>query len=198
MILIIDNYDSFSHNLVQMVGSMKENKDIRVIRNDEVTVEEIRQWNPECIILSPGPGRPSDAGICEPLLQQLRDIPILGVCLGHQAIYEAFGGQVVYAPKLMHGKQSRITLDLTSPIFYGLERVETVARYHSLVGDKMTVPEELRVIALDEVGEVMGVQHKKYPIYGVQFHPESILTPNGRAIVSNFLRVTENRKEELV
>ncbi len=186
MILLIDNYDSFSYNLYQYVGEI--NPDIKVIRNDEMTVEEIEKLNPECIILSPGPGRPEDAGVIMEVARTLgRKIPTLGVCLGHQAICAAFGATVTYAEKLMHGKQSEVRFDLNCPIFKGLPEVAPVARYHSLAAAADTIPEELMVTARTVDGTVMAVQHKEYPIYGVQFHPESILTPDGKMILKNFL-----------
>ena len=186
MILLIDNYDSFSYNLYQYVGEI--NPDIKVIRNDEMTVEEIEKLNPECIILSPGPGRPEDAGVIMEVARTLgRKIPTLGVCLGHQAICAAFGATVTYAEKLMHGKQSEVRFDLNCPIFKGLPETAPVARYHSLAAAADTIPEELIVTARTVDGTVMAVQHKEYPIYGVQFHPESILTPDGKMILKNFL-----------
>ncbi len=186
MILLIDNYDSFSYNLYQYVGEI--NPDIKVIRNDEMTVEEIEKLNPERIILSPGPGRPEDAGVIMEVARTLgRKIPTLGVCLGHQAICAAFGATVTYAEKLMHGKQSEVRFDLNCPIFKGLPEVAPVARYHSLAAAADTIPEELKVTAKTLDGTIMAVQHKEYPIYGVQFHPESILTPDGKMILKNFL-----------
>ncbi|MBO4324585.1 MAG: aminodeoxychorismate/anthranilate synthase component II [Lachnospiraceae bacterium] len=187
MILLIDNYDSFSYNLYQYVGEI--NPDIRVIRNDEMTIEEIRELKPSHIILSPGPGRPEDAGIIIEAAKELgREIPILGVCLGHQAICAAFGATVTYAKQLMHGKQSVVKLDTECPLFRGCPEKTTVARYHSLAADPDTIPEELLVTAVTEDGEVMAVKHRDYPIYGVQFHPESILTPDGKKILGNFLK----------
>ncbi len=187
MILLIDNYDSFSYNLYQYVGEI--NPDIRVIRNDEMTVEQIRELKPSHVILSPGPGRPEDAGIIIEAARELGpDIPILGVCLGHQAICAAFGATVTYAKRLMHGKQSVAKLDTECPLFRGCPEKTPVARYHSLAADPDTIPEELRVTAVTEDGEVMAVKHRDYPIYGVQFHPESILTPNGKQILRNFLK----------
>lgn len=187
MILLIDNYDSFSYNLYQYVGEI--NPDIRVIRNDEMTVEQIRELKPSHIILSPGPGRPEDAGIIIEAARELGpDIPILGVCLGHQAICAAFGATVTYSKRLMHGKQSIAKLDTECPLFQGCPEKTPVARYHSLAADPDTIPEELTVTAVTEDGEVMAVKHREYPIYGVQFHPESILTPNGKQILRNFLK----------
>ena len=186
MILLIDNYDSFSYNLYQLIGGI--NPDIRVIRNDEMTVDEIRALAPSHLILSPGPGRPADAGICEAAAVELAgEIPILGVCLGHQAICEAFGGVVSYAKRLMHGKQSRITLDRDCPLFAGLPETIPAARYHSLAAPEDMLPACLKVAARTLDGEVMAVAHKEYPIYGLQFHPESILTPDGPTILRNFL-----------
>ena len=192
MILLIDNYDSFSYNLYQLVGEI--NPDIRVIRNDEMTVEEIAALAPEYIILSPGPGRPEDAGVTIEVAKTLgKTIPTLGVCLGHQAICAAFGATVTYAKQLMHGKQSTVTADRKSPLFAGCSERFPVARYHSLAADAATMPDELAITAVTDDGEVMAVQHKEYPIYGVQFHPESILTPDGRRILRNFL-VCRNAK----
>lgn len=187
MILLIDNYDSFSYNLYQLIGEI--NSDIRVIRNDEMTVEEIRQLNPSRIILSPGPGRPENAGIIIEAVRTLgKDIPILGVCLGHQAICAAFGATVTYAKELMHGKQSDVKFDLECPVFRGCPKVAPVARYHSLAADAGTIPGELKVTAVTTDGEVMAVQHCEYPIYGVQFHPESIMTPDGKKMLENFIK----------
>lgn len=185
MILLIDNYDSFSYNLYQFIGEI--NPDIKVIRNDELTVDEVRGLNPSHIILSPGPKRPSDAGICIELVQKLHtEFPILGICLGHQAICEAFGAKIVYAKQLMHGKTSVISVK-DENIFKGLPSSIPVARYHSLAADKDTMPECLIVTAATEDGEIMAVKHKDYPTFGLQFHPESILTPHGKSIIKNFL-----------
>lgn len=187
MILLIDNYDSFSYNLYQLVGEI--NPDIKVIRNDEMTVEEIKAMNPERIILSRGPGRPEDAGIIIDVVKTLgKDIPILGVCLGHQAICAAFGATVTYAKRLMHGKQSQVKFNSDCLLFADCPETAPVARYHSLAADKGTIPECLKITALTDDGEVMAVQHKEYPIYGVQFHPESIMTPDGRQMLYNFLK----------
>ena len=186
MILLIDNYDSFSYNLYQLVGEL--NPDIKVIRNDEMTAEEIKGLNPERIILSPGPGKPSDAGVCIDVVKKCGGrIPILGVCLGHQAICEAFGATVSYAKRLMHGKMSEVEVDTDTPLFRGMERVIEAARYHSLAAVEETVKEPLAVTARTLDGEIMAVQHREYPVYGVQFHPESILTPKGKQILANFL-----------
>ena len=186
MILLIDNYDSFSYNLYQLIGSI--NPDIQVIRNDELSIAEIEALAPEAIILSPGPGRPADAGVCvESLRHFAGKIPVFGVCLGHQAICEAFGATVSYAKELMHGKQSKIEIDTDCPLFAGLPATILGARYHSLAALEDTMPTELKVIARTDDGEIMAVKHKDYEVYGVQFHPESILTPQGRTILENFL-----------
>lgn len=186
MILLIDNYDSFSYNLYQYIGEI--NPDIKVIRNDELTVEEIKALKPECIILSPGPGRPEDAGVIIEVAQKLgKDIPILGVCLGHQAICAAYGATVTYAKQLMHGKQSDVEFDNSCQIFKDLPKVAKVARYHSLAVDPDTIPDCLMITAKTTDGEVMAVKHKEYPIYGVQFHPESIMTPDGKQMLRNFI-----------
>ncbi len=186
MILLIDNYDSFSYNLYQLVGEIEP--DIRVIRNDEMTPEEIEALGPDALILSPGPGKPSDAGICEEAIRKLRGrIPILGVCLGHQAICEAYGGTVGHAKMLMHGKESEVTVDRDSPLFTGLSGKIRVARYHSLAAFRDTLPEELAVIAETSDGEVMAVQDREKKVFGLQFHPESIMTPEGRRILKNFI-----------
>lgn len=186
MILLIDNYDSFSYNVYQLVGSV--NPDMKVVRNDVMTVEEIAALAPSHIILSPGPGRPSDAGICEEVIRYFAGkVPILGICLGHQAICEVFGAEITYAKELMHGKQSVAALDNTSLLFLNMEREITVARYHSLAAAPDTLPKCLRVTARTMDGEVMAVEHVDYPVYGVQFHPESVLTPDGRQIIENFL-----------
>ncbi len=185
MTLLIDNYDSFSHNLYQLVGAL--GPPVRVIRNDEMTIEEIRALHPDRIILSPGPGRPEDAGITMAAVQLGQEVPLLGVCLGHQAICAAFGGTVTYARQLMHGKQSRVTFDRACPLFRGLPEQGLVARYHSLAVAADTLPPELKATARTEDGEIMAVQHRQYPIYGVQFHPESIMTPEGKAMLKNFI-----------
>lgn len=186
MILLIDNYDSFSYNLYQAVGACTP--DIRVVRNDMLTVRELAALAPDRIILSPGPGHPEDAGICIEAVRKLGGrIPILGVCLGHQGICEAFGGMIVHAEQLMHGKQSEIAIETESPLFVGLPSRIRVARYHSLTADPATIPGCLRVIGSTDEGGVMAVEHREFPVYGVQFHPESILTPDGPAIIKNFL-----------
>ena len=175
MILLIDNYDSFSYNLVQYIGSAEP--DMRVIRNDACSIAEIEAMQPEAIVISPGPGRPADAGICIEVIRYFKDkVPILGVCLGHQAICEAFGGVVSYAKELMHGKTSQAELIGDSPLFAGLKGHIKVARYHSLAAEKDSLPPELMITAQTADGEIMAVQHREYPVYGVQFHPESVLT----------------------
>ena len=186
MILLIDNYDSFSYNLYQLIGEI--DPDIRVIRNDEMTAEQIRELKPGHIILSPGPGRPEDAGVCIDVVKTIRDIPILGVCLGHQAICAAFGATVTYAKKLMHGKQSEVKFDTDCPLFRSCSGTAPVARYHSLAADAGTIPENLKITALTTDGEIMAVQHKEFPVYGVQFHPESIMTPEGKQMLKNFIK----------
>ena len=186
MILLIDNYDSFSYNLYQLVGSI--DPDIRVIRNDEMTVEQIRELHPRRVILSPGPGRPENAGILVEAARELgKGIPTLGVCLGHQAICEAFGGEITYASRLMHGKQSVVTFDRDCPLFRGLPEAAPVARYHSLAVNPATLPDCLQVTAKTTEGEIMAIRHKEFPIYGVQFHPESIMTPDGKTMLQNFI-----------
>ena len=187
MILLIDNYDSFSYNLYQLIGEIEP--DIKVIRNDEMTVEEIKKLNPDRIILSPGPGRPEDAGIIVEAAKTLgKNIPILGVCLGHQAICASFGATVTYAKELMHGKQSDVKFDLECPLFKGCPETAPVARYHSLAADADTIPDVLKITAVTADGEVMAIQHRDYPIYGVQFHPESIMTPDGKIMLRNFIK----------
>ena len=212
-ILLIDNYDSFSYNLYQYIGELatqlwgkpvlaasgvsgtqagvsgKSECEIKVVRNDAMTVDEVKKYSPSHIIISPGPGRPADAGICEELINKLGgSVPILGVCLGHQAICEAYGATITYAGTLMHGKQSVATLDLSCPIFNGLVSEIEVARYHSLVADPYTMPDCLKVVARTADGEIMAVAHTSARVYGLQFHPESILTPAGKTILSNFFR----------
>ena len=188
MVLLIDNYDSFSYNVFQLVGSITT--DIKVIRNDEMTIKEIEELNPSHIIVSPGPGRPCDAGICEEAIEYFAGKkPILGICLGHQAICETFGATVTYAKQLMHGKQSVAKVDTSTTLFAGMDEEVTVARYHSLAADPNTIPDCLQVTATTPDGEVMAVQHRDYQVYGVQFHPESVLTPKGRSIMVNFLNV---------
>lgn len=186
MILLIDNYDSFSYNLYQYIGEI--NPDIKVIRNDELSVDEIRELNPDRIILSPGPGRPENAGVIIEAVKKLgAEIPILGVCLGHQAICSAYGAKVTYAKQLMHGKQSKVKFDKNCLLFENCPEGAKVARYHSLAADETTVPDCLTVTAVTDDGEIMAVQHKEYPVFGVQFHPESIMTPDGKTMLRNFI-----------
>lgn len=189
MVLLIDNYDSFSYNLYQLIGGILDGKDeIKVIRNDEYTVEEIEKMNPSHIVISPGPGRPRDAGICEELVRKLSGkVKILGVCLGHQGICEAFGGTVTYAKKQMHGKQSVIELDNTCKIFNGIPNKTEVARYHSLAVSEADLPENLYICAKTSDGEIMAVAEKNSSTFGLQFHPESIMTEYGVEMLSNFL-----------
>lgn len=187
MILLIDSYDSFSYNLYQLIGEIEP--DIKVIRNDELTVKEIEALNPDRIILSPGPGRPEDAGVIIEAARKLgKKIPTLGVCLGHQAICAAFGAKITYASRLMHGKQSDAKLDGACLIFKGCPETAPVARYHSLAADRDTIPECLKITAITQDGEIMAVMHRDYPIYGVQFHPESIMTPDGKTMLRNFIK----------
>lgn len=187
MILLIDNYDSFSYNLYQLIGSVEP--DIKVIRNDDCTVEEIEKMDPRALILSPGPGRPQDAGICIQAIQYFAGkIPILGVCLGHQSICEAFGGTVSYAKELMHGKQKTIYQVGENKLFEGMEKSFPAARYHSLAALKEELPAQLKVTAESDDGEIMAVEHVIYPVYGVQFHPESVMTPDGKKMIENFMK----------
>ncbi len=186
MILLIDNYDSFSYNLYQLIGEIEP--EIRVIRNDEMTVDEIRGLAPDGMILSPGPGRPEDAGIIVETARTLgKEIPVLGVCLGHQAICLSFGAMITYAKQLMHGKQSQVRFDQNCPLFEGIPEMALVARYHSLAAQRDTMPDCLTIIGEDAYGEVMAVKHRDFPVYGLQFHPESILTPDGKKMMRNFL-----------
>jgi anthranilate synthase component 2 len=191
MILLIDNYDSFTYNLYQLMGAI--NPDIRVCKNNELTSAEIEALCPSHIVISPGPGKPRDAGVCEEVIERMAGkVPALGVCLGHQAICEKFGAEVSYAARLMHGKTSDIRLDGNCALFQGLPPVIKAARYHSLAAKRRTIPANLLITAEDEEGEVMGVAHRDYDVYGVQFHPESILTPLGPRILENFLKVSRS------
>jgi anthranilate synthase component 2 len=190
MILLIDNYDSFSYNLYQLIGGL--NPDISVRRNDKVTVAEIEQECPTHIIISPGPGKPRDAGVCEEVIAYFSGkIPVLGVCLGHQAICEVYGATVSHAKTLMHGKSSIIALDTDCPLFHGMDKSIQGARYHSLAAVESTMPQELEIIARTDDGEIMAVRRRSTETYGVQFHPESILTPEGKMILVNFLECEE-------
>ncbi|GCL43636.1 aminodeoxychorismate/anthranilate synthase component II [Anabaena sp. FACHB-1250] len=193
MILVIDNYDSFTYNLVQYFGELATDfsvaNDIQIVRNDKMTVDEIKTLNPDAIVISPGPGRPEDAGISLDAIAQFGEkLPILGVCLGHQSIGQVFGGKIVSAPELMHGKTSQVSHQGIG-IFQGLENPFTATRYHSLVIERETCPEVLEITAWVEDGTIMGVRHRNYPhIQGVQFHPESVLTSLGKELLRNFLR----------
>ncbi len=192
MILVIDNYDSFTYNLVQYLGELGAElpvaTDIKVYRNDQISLEEINQLQPDAVVISPGPGRPEDAGISLDLIEQLGStLPILGVCLGHQSIGQVYGGRIVAAPALMHGKTSQVYHTGTG-IFDGLEQPFTATRYHSLVIERQTCPEVLEVTAWTQDGTIMGVRHRNYlQVEGVQFHPESILTASGKQLLRNFL-----------
>lgn len=192
MIIVIDNYDSFTYNLVQYLGELGAEfpvaQDIQVYRNDQVSLEQIRQLQPDGVVISPGPGRPDDAGISLEIIRELgQTLPILGVCLGHQSIGQVFGGQIVSAPELMHGKTSQVN-HIGVGVFRGLDNPMTATRYHSLVIEPQTCPEVLEVTAWVEDGTIMGVRHRNYPhIEGVQFHPESVLTNLGKQLLRNFL-----------
>lgn len=187
MILLIDNYDSFSYNLFQLIGEVST--DIEVYRNDRITLDGIRGLDPQAIVLSPGPGKPENAGICIDIVKEFHDkIPILGVCLGHQAICSAFGGKISYAKRLMHGKSSEISVN-DDEIFNGLNGSISVGRYHSLSLAEETLPECLEIISkADDDGEIMAVKHREFDVYGLQFHPESILTPDGPVLIRNFAK----------
>jgi anthranilate synthase component 2 len=195
MILLVDNYDSFTYNLYQMLGAFEPR--IQVTRNDRLNVEDVRRAAPSHLVISPGPGRPEDAGACSELIRSLAgEIPLLGVCLGHQAICQAFGATITYAPELMHGKTSRLEADTTSMLFTGLPQHFEGARYHSLVVDPVTLPDSLRVTAHTDDGTVMAIEHVALPVFGLQFHPESILTPLGSRILKNFLNQAPARKRQ--
>lgn len=194
MILIIDNYDSFTYNLVHIVAEY--NEDYKVIRNDDLTIEEVKELNPDRILISPGPGRPAEAGITELVIKELGpETPILGVCLGHQAIGEVFGGKVIHAQKLMHGKTSKISHDGKS-VFRNIPDDFTATRYHSLILDPEQIPDELEVSARSDDGVIMGLRHREYPVEGIQFHPESILTTEGPTIVKNWLELKYKVEEQ--
>ena len=185
MILIIDNYDSFTYNLVHLVGAHTD--ELKVVRNDELTVEDVRAMAPVGILISPGPGRPADAGITEDVIRELGpSVPVLGVCLGHQAIGEVYGGSITYAPTLMHGKTSEVSHS-GDGVFRGLENPFVATRYHSLVVDRATIPDELEITAESSDGVVMGLRHREHPVEGIQFHPESVLTTEGPRIIDNWL-----------
>ncbi len=189
-LLVIDNYDSFTYNLVHFLGEL--GADLVVRRNDRITLDEIEDMSPEAIVLSPGPCTPNEAGICLSLIERFAPVtPILGVCLGHQAIGQAMGGVVVRAPQLMHGKTSRITHNGRG-IFRGLNSGFEATRYHSLVVERSTLPSTLEVTATSEDGLIMGMHHRSYPLHGVQFHPESIASENGHALLQNFLNLSRD------
>lgn len=198
MIIVIDNYDSFTYNLVQYLGELGAEfpvaSDIQVYRNDQISLEQIRQLQPAGIVISPGPGRPDDAGISLQIIQQLSPtVPILGVCLGHQSIGQVFGGNIVSAPELMHGKTSQVTHTGVG-VFRGLDNPMTATRYHSLVIEEQTCPEVLEITAWVDDGTIMGVRHRNYPhVEGVQFHPESVLTDLGKQLLRNFLAQLDSR-----
>lgn len=188
MILLIDNYDSFTYNLYQYMGIFCN--DITVVRNDKISIEEIKKMKPDRIVLSPGPKSPKEAGICVETVKQLcGSVPILGICLGHQCIGEAFGGVISYAKELYHGKRSSIFHDGTG-LFAGIGSPVRVARYHSLAVQAESLPESLRVTAKTEDGEIMAMEHKEYPVFGLQFHPESIYTEHGKRMIENFINIT--------
>lgn len=199
MILMIDNYDSFTYNLVQYVAQLEE--EVAVFRNDRLSLEDIEEMDPAAIILSPGPRYPGDAGISVDVIRRFHErIHIMGVCLGHQAIGFAFGAEVVRADRIMHGKTSQVKND-GKTIFAGLPESFTAGRYHSLIVDRSTVPDCLEITAETEEGEIMGLRHRRYPTEGIQFHPESILTPQGKRIVKNFIsmvrgEINRSSKEE--
>lgn len=200
MILVIDNYDSFTYNLVQYLGELGAEfpiaADIEVYRNDQITIDQVRDLNPDGIVISPGPGRPEDAGISIELIRELgTQTPILGVCLGHQSIGQVFGGDIVSAPILMHGKTSQVH-HTNSGVFAGLRNPMTATRYHSLVIDRQSCPEVLEITAWVDDQTIMGVRHRQYPhIQGVQFHPESVLTDLGKQLLRNFLQeITDHKK----
>ncbi|AVH65101.1 aminodeoxychorismate/anthranilate synthase component II [Nostoc sp. 'Peltigera membranacea cyanobiont' 213] len=192
MIIVIDNYDSFTYNLVQYLGELAAEfsvaDDIKVFRNDKISIDEIRALKPEAVVISPGPGRPEDAGISLELIKQLgQELPILGVCLGHQSIGQVFGGKIISAPELMHGKTSQVSHTGVG-VFRGLENPLIATRYHSLVIERETCPDVLEITAWVEDNTIMGVRHRNYPhIQGVQFHPESVLTSSGKQLLRNFL-----------
>lgn len=187
MILLVDNFDSFSYNLYQLIGSI--NEDIKVIRNNEMTPEEVRRLNPSHIVISPGPKTPSEAGNCIEIIKELAgEIPIFGVCLGHQSIVEAFGGVVSHAKRLVHGKKEIISVNNKHSMFTGFGDTMPAARYHSLSAVPEKLPDCLEVTAKSSDGEIMAVAHKKFKVWGVQFHPESIMTPDGKTLILNFLK----------
>jgi len=188
MLLIIDNYDSFTYNLYQIAGVFTS--DVKVVFSDTITVKEIEEMGPSHIIISPGPGRPEDAGICKEAIRSFAGkIPILGICLGHHAICEEFDGKITYSKEVMHGKKSMVHIANGNPVFRSLPPLLEAGRYHSLSVDRSTLPDELLVIAETGDGEIMGIKHRDHDVFGLQFHPESILTKNGEKIIENFLRI---------
>jgi anthranilate synthase component 2 len=198
LIIVIDNYDSFTYNLVQYLGELAADfpvaNEIKVFRNDKISIDEIRAFKPEAVVISPGPGRPEDAGISLELIEQLgQELPILGVCLGHQSIGQVFGGKIIRAPELMHGKTSQVSHTGVG-VFRGLENPLIATRYHSLVIERETCPDVLEITAWVEDNTIMGVRHRNYPhIQGVQFHPESVLTSSGKRLLRNFLEQLQSR-----
>lgn len=185
MILLIDNYDSFTYNLYQYISEIRN--DVRVVRNDKLTISDIQTMKPDAIIFSPGPGKPSDAGMMEAIIKTFyTQIPMLGICLGHQAIAEVFGSRITYAKEMKHGEVSAIDQLQDSLLFQHIPHTFVVGRYHSLIVEDLS--QELEVIARSKQGEIMALQHKQYPVYGVQFHPESLLTPDGKTILNNFMK----------
>lgn len=201
MLIVIDNYDSFTYNLVQYLGELAVEfpvaAEIKVFRNDKITLDEVKALKPDGVVISPGPGRPDDAGISLDLIEKLgANLPILGVCLGHQSIGQVFGGRIVSAPELMHGKTSQVS-HAGVGVFQGLENPITATRYHSLVIDRDTCPDVLEITAWVEDGTIMGVRHRNYPhIEGVQFHPESVLTSSGKQLLRNFLYKLQTKTRE--
>lgn len=195
MILLVDNYDSFVYNLYQLIGSI--NPKIKVIRNDKLNIEQIKKLNPSHIVLSPGPGKPSEAGICSEIVKVFQGkIPILGICLGHQVIAEVFDSVVNYAKEVVHGKAFKLKIMEKSPLFKGIDKEFMGARYHSLAIKRETLGEDLKIIATTDDGEIMAIEHRKYPIYGLQFHPESILSDNGKKLIQNFLNIRGGKNDK--
>jgi anthranilate synthase component 2 len=193
MILIIDNYDSFTYNLVHLVAEHTDQ--YKVVRNDAISTDQIKEWNPTGILISPGPGRPADAGIsCDVIRELGAEVPILGVCLGHQAIGEVFGGKVVHAPKLMHGKTSSINHD-GKGVFGTLENGFTATRYHSLVLEEESIPDAFEITARSDDDVVMGIRHREHPLEGIQFHPESLLTKSGKKLIENWIGMCRKKVE---
>jgi len=191
MLLLIDNYDSFTYNLVHFLGELGASAVVR--RNDQITVDEALAMNPDGIVLSPGPCDPDKAGICLDLVKAAGDLPLLGVCLGHQSIGQAYGGRVVRAPEIMHGKLSPVS-HTGSGVFEGLPSPITVTRYHSLTVDRPSLPDDLMITAETENGLIMGLEHRERPVHGVQFHPESIASEHGHDLLRNFIALTERRR----